>query len=79
MGIHDDPNPRRTDEEEEHDPDFARGEAETDPHEREPDFARGAAETDPTKHGRFSTGEEELPDTPDKEREGHFSDTDDDE
>jgi hypothetical protein len=75
MGTHDDPNPRRG-AEEEHDPDFARGEAETDPHEREPDFARGLAETDPKKRGRFSTGEEQLPDSPEKEREGHFSDSD---
>jgi hypothetical protein len=79
MGTHDDPDPRRRDEErpeEEHEPDYARGEAETDPHEREPDFARGIAETDPAKHGRFSTGEEQLPDSPEKEREGHFSDSD---
>ena len=48
MGTHDDPDPRRTDKEraeEEHEPDFARGEAETDPH----------------KHGRYSTGEEHPP------------------
>ena len=44
MGTQDDPNPRRSGEEE-HEPDFARGESETDPHEREPDFARGKAET----------------------------------
>ena len=75
MGTHDDPKPRRSDEEE-HEPDFARGEAETDPHEREPDFARGIAETDPDKHGRFSTGEEQLPDSPEKDREGRFSDSD---
>jgi hypothetical protein len=42
--------------------------------ELEPDFARGIAETNPEKHGRFSTGVEELPDTPEKEREGRFSD-----
>ena len=76
MGTHDDPNPRRRSAEEEHKPDFARGEAETDPHEHEPDFARGIAETDPEKHGRFSTGQEQLPDSPEKEREGRFSDSD---
>jgi hypothetical protein len=75
MGTQDDPDRRRPPKDE-HEPDFARGEAETDPHEREPDFARGKAETDPRKRGRFSTGEEELPDSPEKEREGSFSDTD---
>jgi hypothetical protein len=75
METHDDPDPRhRPDEEIE--PDYARGEAETDPHEREPDFARGTAETDPHKHGRFSTGEEQLPDSPEKDHEGSFGDTD---
>jgi hypothetical protein len=43
--------------------------------ELEPDFARGVAETNPDEHGRFSTGEEELPDSPEKEREGRFSDS----
>jgi hypothetical protein len=43
MGTHDDPNPRPDDE------------------GQEPDFARGEAETDPQKHGRFSTGEERSP------------------
>jgi hypothetical protein len=42
----------------------------------ESDFARGLAETDPHKHGRFSTGEEQLPDSPEKEREGSFGDSD---
>jgi hypothetical protein len=58
MGTHDDPNPRR-DAEEEHEPDYARGEAETDPH----------------KHGRFSTGEEHAPeeDTQDEEVEPDFA------
>jgi hypothetical protein len=44
--------------------------------ELQPDFARGLAETDPSVRGRFSTGEEQLPDTPDKDREGSFGDTD---
>ena len=35
--------------------------------ELEPDFARGRAETDPHKHGRFSTSEEkQLPDSPEE-------------
>jgi hypothetical protein len=63
MESQDDPNLRYPDEESE----------ENVP---ESDFARGTAETDPHKHGRFSTGEEELPDSPDKEREGSFGDTD---
>jgi hypothetical protein len=44
--------------------------------EPESDFARGIAETDPHKHGRFSTGEEQLPDSPEKDREGSFGDSD---
>src|SRR4051794_17244411 len=43
--------------------------------ELEPDFARGVAETDPDTKGRFSTGVEQTPDSPEKEREGRFSDT----
>ena len=41
----------------------------------EPDFARGIAETDPQEHGRFSTGVEELPDSPEKDVEGSFGDS----
>ena len=63
MESPDDPNLRYPDEES----------AENEP---ESDFARGRAETDPHKHGRFSTGEEQLPDSPEKEQEGRFSDTD---
>jgi hypothetical protein len=63
MESQDDPNLRYPDEES----------AENEP---ESDFARGRAETDPHKHGRFSTGEEELPDTPEKDHEGSFGDSD---
>jgi hypothetical protein len=74
MGTHDDPaRPEQTDEGyatgADHKPD-------TPEEELEPDFARGLAETDPHKHGRFSTGEERLPDSPDKDREGSFGDSD---
>jgi hypothetical protein len=44
--------------------------------EREPNFARGIAKEGPpgTEHrGRFSEGEEELPETPDKTIERRFS------
>jgi hypothetical protein len=40
-----------------------------DDDEPEPDFARGLAETDPHKHGRFSTGEEQVPEPDDKDVE----------
>ena len=58
------------------DPNLHYPDEESDENEPESDFARGLAETDPHKHGRFSTGEEDLPDTPDKDREGSFGDTD---
>ena len=46
---------------------------------REPDFARGIArERDVSPKGRFSQGEEALPDTPEKRREGSFGDGFDD-
>ena len=47
----------------------------TPPEEREPNFARGIGEYPPEagKRGRFSEGEEELPDTPDKNVERRFS------
>jgi hypothetical protein len=48
-------------------------------HERDPDFAKGedAPEEHPEedRHGRFSTGEEELPEEldPEKQHHGRFS------
>ena len=44
--------------------------------EREPNFARGIGEDPPERRrsrGRFSEGEEELPDTPEKHVERRFS------
>jgi hypothetical protein len=54
------------------------GERQAEPpeQEREPNFARGhTADDDPAaKHkGRFSEGEEELPDSPEKNVEGRYS------
>jgi hypothetical protein len=83
MGTHDDPDPRRTDDErhparpEQTDEGYATGadhKPDTPEEELEPDFARGVTETNPSRHGRFSTGEEQTPDSPEKEREGRFSD-----
>jgi hypothetical protein len=74
METHDDPaRPEQTDES------YATGadhKPDSPEEELEPDFARGLAETEPRKRGRFSTGEEQLADSPDKEREGSFGDTD---
>jgi hypothetical protein len=44
--------------------------------EREPNYARGIAHEEPPgteRHGRFSEGAEELPDTTEKEIERRFS------
>jgi hypothetical protein len=44
--------------------------------ELEPNFARGIAHEDPpgtAHHGRFSEGQEQLPETPDKTVERRFS------
>jgi len=42
---------------------------------REPDFARGLAhDRELSRKGRFSQGEEALPDTPEKRHEGSFAD-----
>jgi hypothetical protein len=44
--------------------------------EQEPNFARGIAEEEPPgteHHGRFSEGQEELPDSPEKDVERRFS------
>jgi len=44
--------------------------------EREPNFARGISREDAPgteRHGRFSEGQEELPDTPEKTIERRFS------
>jgi hypothetical protein len=41
--------------------------------EQEPNFARGLAEPETEHRGRFSEGQEELPDTPEKEVERRFS------
>jgi hypothetical protein len=55
---------------------FAEG-VETPPHdERESDFARGVREGPEIElehKGRFSEGQEELPDSPEKLREGDFA------
>jgi hypothetical protein len=58
------------------DPNLHYPDEESEENAPESDFARGLTETDPHKRGRFSTGEEELPETPDKHREGSFGDTD---
>ncbi len=58
------------------DPKLHYPEEESVENEPESDFARGIAETDPHKHGRFSTGEEQDPDSPEKKREGSFGDSD---
>ena len=39
-----------------------------------PTSRAGLSETDPTKLGRFSTGEEEFPDSPENDVERRFSD-----
>jgi hypothetical protein len=48
-----------------------------DPSEEElrPDFARGIRKGEPGEEGRFSEGEEALPDSPEKHEEGSFSDS----
>lgn len=48
-----------------------------DPHEEDlkPDFARGLRKGEPGEEGRFSEGEEELPDSPEKHEEGRFDDS----
>ena len=51
-------------------------ERDTPEENREPNFARGIADEDAPgteKHGRFSEGQEELPDSPEKEVERRFS------
>jgi hypothetical protein len=76
MGTHDDPDPRRTDDErhparpEQTDEGYATGV------DHKPDTPEEELEPDPHKHGRFSTGEEELADSPEKDVEGRFSDSD---
>ena len=62
-----------------HDEGFEQGydqHRDTPEEELEPNFARGISEEPPgdERHGRFSTGQEELPpDTPEKEVERRFS------
>ena len=61
-----------------HDEGFEQGydqHRDTPEEELEPNFARGISEEPPggERHGRFSTGGEDLPDTPEKEVERRFS------
>jgi hypothetical protein len=51
-------------------------ERDTPEEQQEPNFARGIADEDvpgTEKHGRFSEGQEELPDSPEKRVERRFS------
>jgi hypothetical protein len=51
-------------------------ERDTPEEELEPNYARGISQEEPPgteKHGRFSEGQEELPDSPEKQVERRFS------
>jgi hypothetical protein len=55
---------------------FAEGAEQVEHEERDSDFARGVREGPEVElehKGRFSEGQEELPDSPDKHREGDFA------
>jgi len=59
---------------EQEDESFAKGQSQPHDEDVEPNFARGLTETDPDEHGRFSRGQEELPeDLPEKNVERRFS------